>query len=58
MTTYPKTLYSLDIIEITIQDITKYEEILKREIHRNTTVQINGKNGNKRTESRDLLVQK
>ena len=58
MTNYPKTLYSLDIIEITIQDITIYEEILKREIHRNTTVRINEKNGNKRTESRDLLVQK
>ena len=58
MTNYPKTLYSLDIIEITIQDITKYEEILKREIHRNTTVRINEKIGNKRTESRDLLVQK
>ena len=58
MTNYPKPLYSLDIIEITIQDITKYEEILKREIPRNTSVRINEKNGSKRTESRDLLVQK
>ena len=58
MTNYPKTLYSLDIIEITIQDIIKNEEILEREIYRNTTVRINEKNGNKRTESCNLLVQK